>query len=295
MQFSARRKRIKFCQPETNEDLTYGMQPRLREEIHFSSEIRGMTVVESEIFIVCENSNVLDVYNAETSGFKFKLLVPGLNNPGSFVGTSTTLYISEYRGTDIFRVTMQNGKFIPQTLPWTIRGSKFIRLSTTKQGNVLASCDCLEGKTGDHSYKLCEYTTNGNLIKEILLPPMMLKRNALRHAVQIDDNRYLVICFSGLNLVDENGALINSYGGDLYGAQRFVVDRNGFILVGCSHPGEKIVLLNSEMEFVRDIIPQEFDLFGKVDKFHKVIYVDEYHKKLYIQRNIGILQVFSLQ
>ena len=300
---SARRERITFCQPEVNKGLTY--VPHLMQEINFSSSIQGITVVEKDIIIVCEKSNKVDVYNGKTSGFKFSFLVPGLHNPGSIAATCNTLYINEFKGEDIYQVEMKHGKCKPLAPPWTSRGSKFIRLSITKQCTVLASCDCTvvdsDGysyNSDGYSYKLCEYTTNGNLIKEILFAPGILEKYYyLKNAVQIDDNRYLVLGESGLRLVDENGALVHLYGGDLHGAEDLVVDQNGFIIVGCNRPGEKVVLLNSKMEFIKDIIRSEFDAFdsnNKVHKFDKAIGLDEYHGKLYVSLFPGRLRIYGI-
>ena len=128
-------------------------------------------------------------------------------------------------------------------------------VSTTQQGHVLIASGCTN--------RLFEYESTGVLRRII---PLHRSIKGLKGIQHFDDNRYVLshvdkdvhrVC-----LVDDRGAIIKGCGGKPgYGKgrwinpHRFHVTRLGFILVADYRNG-RVVLLNPNLEFVKEIIPR---------------------------------------
>ena len=104
----------------------------------------------------------------------------------------------------------------------------------------------------------------------------------------MDGDQFLV-CQAGGNdlhrvcLIDNQGNLIKSFGStdgsgsaNLTNPYRLVVDRNGFILVA-DCPNHRVVLLNKQLEYVKDIIPASMNMSGIF-----VLFLDEDNGRLYL-------------
>ena len=141
-------------------------------------------------------------------------------------------------------------------------------------------------------YKLYECSTQGVSLGEIILPKEM---KGLIHAIRLNEDRILLTYASSASsihrvcLVDNNAQLIRSYGGvrgsgegQLDDLRELVVDGSGFIFVSC-FAGSKVVLLNSNLEYVRDIIPASANIrcINRIsfDEYRRKIYVSDYNRK----------------
>ena len=109
--------------------------------------------------------------------------------------------------------------------------------------------------------KIYEYTSVGALIREIGLSDNFIHPC---RAMQVENDRFLLCQADGtlhrVCLIDNQGNLIKSFGStpgsgnaNLTSPYRLVVDRNGFILVA-DHSNSRVVLLNKQLEYVKDII-----------------------------------------
>ena len=272
----------------------YINDPLLISTISFSSRIRGITIVERELFVICRESNVVHVYDANTTAFQTKFLVGGLIDPLSLASTSNALFISEVLSNKIYQVGLP-AKSVFTT--WKV-DALYNTLSTTNQGNLLVSC--VSGKAlndAGESYELFEYTPDGILQRRLILSEEM---RGLKHAVQIGNDRFVLthvnVQTQRVCLVDGEGKLLKSYGGasgsgpgQLDNPRDVVVDRRGFVFVTCLY-GNKVVLLNSELEFVKDIIPTSANI-----RFIDTICLDEYRGVLYVSDNARrTMSVFKL-
>ena len=165
---------------------------------------------------------------------------------------------------------------------------RYSTLSITKQGNLLIS----GAPTVGEFYKIYECSTHGSLLREIVLPKDM---KGLIHAIRLNENHILLTHASSASsihrvcLVDNNAQLSRSYGGvrgsgdgQLDDPRELVVDENGFIFVSC-FAGSKVVLLNSKLEYVRDIIPASANIrcINRIcfDEYRRKIYVSDYNRK----------------
>ena len=137
---------------------------------------------------------------------------------------------------------------------WSVGISSQMSLSTLKSGNILVTCYS--------PAKLMEYTTTGQLVREI---PLQQDITYPLHAIQMNNDRFLVSHVGNLHrvcLIDNKGQLIKSYGGaqgsgpgQLANPYYLVADVNGCCLVA-DYSGHRVVLLNEELQFVKELIPQ---------------------------------------
>ena len=249
--------------------------------IQFSSEVRGITAISKEMFIVCAKLNEVQVYDIETSAFKMKFPVGGLHNPWSITANDNALFISETESGTIHRVEVP-GK---STMKWTIGGS-YGRLSITKQGSILVT----------NNNKLCEYTVDGILKRKIILD---LEMRDLHHAIHLENDNFLISHVNGkmhrVCLVNTRGKLIRSYGGSsgfgkgqLYHPEQLIVDQNSHIFVPC-FGDKRVVFLTSQLKFVKNVIPSSTNI-----SCISTIYLDEYLGQLYVaDSNNKTISVFK--
>ena len=172
---------------------------------------------------------------------------------------------------------------------WAVGTSLQLSLSTMKSGNILVTCYS--------PAKLLEYTTTGQLVREIPLQQVITNPY---HAIQMDNDRFLVCHISSLCrvcLIGNKGQLIKSYGGaqgsgpgQLYYPYHLVADVNGCCLVA-DYGAHRIVLLNDELQFVKELIPQSS---GTKHPFR--LCLDRNRKKLFVaeQHNTGRVVVFDI-
>ena len=165
----------------------------------------------------------------------------------------------------------------------------FLPVSGTKQRYLLVTLSQLN--------ELHEYTPTGSLQRKIQLQPEM---RGLRDAIHVDNDCFLITHdakdLSRVCLVACNGKLITSYGGSpgsglgqLDGPHYLALASDGFVFVSCCN-GNRVVLLNKDLEFVSDIIPTTAGM-----KKICTIYFDEHHEHLYVSNFIeNTLSVFWL-
>ena len=261
--------------------------PELIAAIRFTGEVRGEVIVGQELYIVSAKSGHVQVYDADTYEFKTRFPVRGLTDAFGITALGQSLFISNFDDCSIYRVDMPD----KSVTSWKVgHYASNIRLAMTKQGNVLV--------TSMELNKICEYTTSGTFVRAIPLDPTMY---GPRHAIHLDGDRFLFsheveggshrVC-----IIDNSGTLINYYGrktgsgeGQLYSPRQLAVDRNGFVFV-TSMDGGKVVLLDSNLKFVKDFIQASVNL-----KHPYTVCLDEYRRNLYVSdlKN-GILSKFQL-
>ena len=185
--------------------LLYSKNPHLITTIQLDSQVRGIIVIvnNQELFLVCERSPEVFVYNACTYVYKTKFLVEGLRYPRKITSANNTLFISSMD--EIYRVKLSDSV---QSTKWTV-SVPINGMSVTDQGNLLLSCRSIFGGL----CKLYEYSQDGILQREIVLPTEV---EGLNHAIRIDNDRLLLthanfaIGTHRVCLVDNTGKLINS-------------------------------------------------------------------------------------
>ena len=241
--------------------------------------MRGIATSMEHFFVIINNSNEVQVFNSSTLARESSILVLGLSDPYDIAGSENVLHIGSSDG-KVYRIELHD-KSISS---WSVGSGKGnVSLSVNEYGHVIA--------TNQASNSLYEYTSTGELRREIALRGDVV--NPYR-VVHIDGDQFLVCQAGGKRLhrvclIDNRGNLIKSFGSTegsgnakLSRPCRIVVDRNGFILVA-DFSNSRVVLLNEQLEYVKDIIPTSknlnsiFTLFSDQDSGR--LYVSDYYNK----------------
>ena len=262
--------------------------------------ITGLTVLGEELFIVCERSPMVEVYNVATYSFIHQWEIE-VADPGGIESCKSNqcLYIVGFEITGslktILRVTTL-GKVIDK---WRVADS-WSSLSVTQDSNVIL--------TVQKRNKIIEYSPEGQEIRKIeLASASHIAINNLWHSVELASNSFVVCC--GLEdddnhrvfTVDERGTRhrIFSQSNDPNIAKLnqpfyLVVDNDGFILVA-DRKNHRVLLFNPKLECQRELLYYENNEL----RFPSVLYLDESRRLLYVaesdrSKNNGRVSIFRL-
>ena len=220
-----------------------------------SGYVQGFTISNTGLYVVTFQSSDIDVYDIDTMAYRRKIRVRRLNNACDIIFHANILYVSEFEDEMIHRIPLSD----ETSSHWSVNG-KFLRLSMNKKGNVIVSCFFLN--------KIIEYTPTGRFVREIQVYVIGGNIGGLRHAIQLDDDQF-VICHSTsamtahhrVCMIDSNGWMVKSYGerpgsgiGQMNDPYYLAIDRNGYILV-VDLNNNRIIQLNASLEFAREVIP----------------------------------------
>ena len=163
----------------------------------------GITIFDREIFIVQFNKPVeVQVFDYDTFKHVRKISVPTMKSPWDITISGNILFVAEYASGMVHRVPLNSSEPMNN---WSVGTSSQMSLSTLKSGSILVTCYSLA--------KLMEYTTTGQLVREI---PLQQGITNPWHAIQMDNDQFLVSDVGSLHrvcLIGNKGQLIKSYGG----------------------------------------------------------------------------------
>ena len=227
---------------------------------------------DKEIFIVQHNKPVeIQVFDYDTFEHVRNISVPTMKSPWDITFSGNILFVAEYASGMVHRVPLNSSEPMNS---WSV-GNSQLALSTMKSGNILMTCYS--------PAKLMEYMTTGQLVREISLQQDITNPT---HAIHMDNDRFLVSHLGSLHrvcLIDNKGQLIKSYRGaqgsgpgQLNNPHCLVADVNGCCLVA-DYGAHRILLLNDELQFVKELIPQ---LSGTTYPFR--LGLDRNRKKLFV-------------
>jgi len=117
--------------------------PELTHVIPSPSQGRGkvtaMTSVGDDVYVLRDNSQEVDVYDAETFALKCHIAVPGLgpNAPGLAVcPNNNCLYASDWNSCSVHRIDLKAGNAVKR---WAV-ASRPAGLSVNKTRNLVVAC-----------------------------------------------------------------------------------------------------------------------------------------------------------
>lgn len=250
---------------ETKGLINYRLDPLLIQTIHIEKDetIVGMTILDEELFISSERSSQIDVYDSLTFKFNRSWKLEELVNPGDMRSSrkDKCLYIIDRkRGgqqKEILRVD-PDGKLI---LKWSTGNEYGESLSITDESNIVL--------TVSNKNKLNEYSSNGQLIREIKLSTDRGGIYHPMHAVKLNKGRFVVShgdmgdLLHRVCIVDVDGKVKKSFGGEkginekeMNVPSYLAVDGDGSVVV-LDRENSRVLLLTSGLEFTREILPKE--------------------------------------
>ena len=160
---------------------------------------------------------------------------------------------------------------------WSV-GSNPRGLSVTSSHNLLVAT------TGDNC--LSEYSTGGNLLRQISLQPTGISNPV--HAVQISEDQFAVTHHGPthqFSIVGSDGQLIRSYSGnagDLSEPRGIAADERGRVFVADQSNNRILVISCNSMSARRFILPPDCTLDGPY-----CLHYDSANKRLYIGEESG--------
>src|SRR6218665_1837302 len=250
-------------------------------------QIRGLTILNEELFVVSKWNSEVEVYNSITFCFSRQWNLKEIDRPQDIVSCNRNqcLYINGYievgQPNKILKID-PNGTLIGN---WSTGDEFGLGLSVTKESNVLL--------TVYNRNKLKEYSPEGLLFREINLSVAEIR--SPYHALKLDNDHFLVshseihgdvhrVC-----IVNADGNLEKSFDGksessigNITNPSHMAVDGNGFLMVVDKYrPNGRILLLNPDLKFMRVLIS---------NKRHKLqfpmrILLDESNGRMFVADN----------
>jgi sugar lactone lactonase YvrE len=224
------------------------MAPLLTRTTPIGGHVSGLTYLGDQLFVLRRCRNEVEVYDVSTFEQRRGLKVPGLcafPKGLAACGANNCLYVLDNMHCLVYRVGLESNNNVTN---WPVayypRG-----ISMTNNHNVLLLCR--------EEHKLYEYTTRGDIAREIGLQPDMVY---LTDAVQLPCGQF-VVSHRGfrtspshcVSLVGMDGQVVRSYGGshgsvhqEFINPEGLAVDRNGCILVA-DYYNNRIVLVDSSL------------------------------------------------
>jgi len=247
--------------------------------------IRGFTILGKELFIASEMSSEIEVYESMKFSFSRRWNLKELIDPQDIASCNRykCLYINDSKVTgqskEILKVD-PDGKLI---MKWLTGDDWGYSLSVTNESNIIL--------TVCNKSKLNEYTSDGQWIREIILPP---ETNICYpfHAIKLTNGHFVVsycgYCdLNGVCIVDADGKIRKSFNsnrgtsvGQITRPVYMAIDRRGFVFVA-DQGNSRVLLLDSALKFKKEILSVEKHGLREPE----IILLDEINGRLFVADN----------
>jgi len=244
-------------------------------------QIQGIATLDSELFLVREDCQQIEVYHTLDFTRTGHVTVSDMKHPLSLVACShhNCLYIGDYWYNDDDSLRIHRVELSDRSVTkWSVNGWPE-GLSITRTHNLLVTLNIAN--------KIQEYTTYGELLREIILHDSIDKP---RHSIELSTGQF-VVCHEGESLhrvciVDTHGHIVRSYGrtrgsadGQLDRPICLAVDTSDHVLV-VDYNSNKVRLLSSSLDYLGDIT-----LLGQRHMRPYQLYLDHSSCCLYISED----------
>ena len=258
--------------------------------------VRGVTLLNNQVFLVRDWSSQIEVYDAETVTLQRHLTVTGLCKPWDIEScvNYNCLYVADGKSNyKVHKVVVREDSIFLTIWP----------MNDWPYGLSVKTGDCNVIVTFREARKIHEYTPAGLLFREVQLEATITNpMHAIKIVFSPTDEKFVVSHgyykwdWHGVRIVNVDGrTTTKSYGirgssyGRLYVPVRMVLDPYGNVIV-VDRCNRRVVLLNRSLEYVEDLLTMQ-DADGYWDP--RRVYLDEERRRLYVTDNqIGCVLVF---
>jgi len=243
----------------------------------------GVTSIDNQLYVFRDKSSQqIEVYDIDSNYCLQRCLnVPGCGAVHDIVacGHNGCIYVSDT--SHIHRVRVAWAFSIRATPKWPVNENGLLSLSLTVKHNLLVTCCEVR--------KIKEFTTSGQLIREIVLPQDVCSP---WHTVQLSSGE-LIVCHGDpgdplhrVCQIGSDGQVVKSYGGPPgAGSQQMrvpvhmAVDGNDFIFVADQN-NCRVFLLSPSVTYVREVVSRE-----QLQRLPRRLSVDVQRRRLYVAEN----------
>jgi len=241
--------------------------------------IKGVSLLDNLLFVLRDKSSEqIEVYDKDSSCLQRCFTVDRLCRLADIVVCAhyRCCYISNYGGNFVHRLALADAR----VTQWQVNDDPWY-VSVTGRHSVLV--------TYSRFHSVQEYTTDGQLIRQLQLPPDVTHP---WYAIQLFSGEFIVCCggsfdpLHGVCLISSDGQLVKSYGGPKgSGSQQMdvpiylAVDRNGFVFVA-DRNNFRVLLLSPSLTYIRDIVTPD-QLHGEPER----LCLDAGESRLYVAVN----------
>jgi len=216
------------------------------------NSVIAVTSLGNEVFVLrLEIQQPVEVYDASTFTLQRNIAVPGRGSWSSGLAACAhykCLYVSDGEHNSIHRAELSGSNAVKK---WSV-ASDPAGLSVNKKHNVVVAC-CLPDK-------IQEYTTRGDLVREISLEQAGVRHPL--HAVQLSTGDYVVSEWESpgaVSVVGIDGQVLRRYCpsrssdlGEMNDPSSLAVTKNDVILVA-DGGNNRILLVNSSLGSAREL------------------------------------------
>ena len=250
--------------------------------------VRGITVLSGEVFLVRGRSANVEAYELEALTPRRSFIVDELVDPSDVASCPKfdCLYVSDWIGSVVHRVELNGNAtcWLTDDVPNGIS-------VTNNTGNVIVTCN--------ETRKLKEYTTHGNMLREVRLQEDLIRP---WHAVQSSDGKFIVCHgwtsdeWNRVCVIGADGRMTRRHYGRHPGPAgnglvRLSVDMQDNILVA-DFNNARVLLLSPLLTDVRELVSQR-DVSGEFKPGR--LCLDESCGRLFVadscQKNVLVFQV----
>ena len=245
--------------------------------------VAAVTSLDDDVFVLRDNSQRVEVYDAATFTLQRHITVQGLGlyTPGmTACARNKCLYLSQSSWPNVshvHRVELSGSNAVKK---WSVSGGP-TGLSVNIAHNLVVACI--------GANKLQEYTTHGSLVREICLQAGVTKP---WQAIQLSTGDYVVTQRTSpgvVSVVGVDGQVVHSYGqsqtsdvGQMKNPSSLAVTKNDDILVADSS-NDRIVSINRSTGCVQELaLPVDGGI-----QYPRGLCLDESRGRLYVGENGG--------
>ena len=242
--------------------------------------VTAVTSLDDDVFIVRNNSQQLEVYDTVNFTLQRHITVPGLGSwtPGMIACVrNRCLYLSDDDNSSVHRVELSGSNAVKK---WSV-ASDPRGLSVNIAHNLVVTC-C-------EANKLQEYTTHGQIVREICLQTGV---KSPWHAIQLSTGDYVVSQFTSpgvVSVVGVDGQVVHSYGqsqtsdvGQMERPTNLAVTKNDDILVA-DRDNKRILSINRSTGCVQKLA---LSVDGGI-QYPRSLCLDESRGRLYVGEDSG--------